>query len=236
MTERGITAIARSPQNITIGPSSLAYDNADVLIVTVDEWTVPVPRRLSGKIRIDLGAMFDECHSLDDHGRHHWRPIAPCAHATVQFDRPGLAWQGKAYVDMNTGSEPLETGFRGWTWSRETASGSTRILYDLEQRDGAQRGIAVEYRPDGSMQHFAPDPPQRLSRTGWLVPRATRAAPDRQARVLRTLEDTPFYSRSVLGLQREGVLANAVHESVDLDRFASRWVQMLLPFKMPRRP
>jgi carotenoid 1,2-hydratase len=27
----------------------------------------------------------------------------------------------------------------------------------------------------------------------------------------------------------------AVHESLSLDRFRSRWVQALLPFRMPRR-
>jgi len=27
-----------------------------------------------------------------------------------------------------------------------------------------------------------------------------------------------------------------MHESLDLDRFRSRWVQSLLPFRMPRRP
>jgi carotenoid 1,2-hydratase len=39
----------------------------------------------------------------------------------------------------------------------------------------------------------------------------------------------------MLGFCRDCAAANAVHESVDLDRFASRWVRMLLPFKMPRR-
>jgi carotenoid 1,2-hydratase len=28
---------------------------------------------------------------------------------------------------------------------------------------------------------------------------------------------------------------NAVHESLDLDRFSRRWVQLLLPFRLPRR-
>ena len=50
--------------------------------------------------------------------------------------------------------------------------------------------------------------------------------------MLRSFEDTPFYSRSLLGGMG---MAPAIHESVDLDRFASRWVQALLPFKMPRR-
>lgn len=33
------------------------------------------------------------------------------------------------------------------------------------------------------------------------------------------------------GLERDA--RRAIHESVDLDRFSARWVQMLLPFKMP---
>jgi carotenoid 1,2-hydratase len=32
-----------------------------------------------------------------------------------------------------------------------------------------------------------------------------------------------------------GEAATAVHESLDLDRFASPWVQAMLPFRMPRR-
>jgi carotenoid 1,2-hydratase len=39
----------------------------------------------------------------------------------------------------------------------------------------------------------------------------------------------------MLGLGSGPTVSNAIHESVDLDRFASRWVQVLLPFKMPRR-
>ena len=58
---------------------------------------------------------------------------------------------------------------------------------------------------------------------------------DTAARVLRTLEDTPFYSRSMIVSGNDINHGSAIHESVDLDRFASRWVQTLLPFKMPRR-
>jgi len=52
--------------------------------------------------------------------------------------------------------------------------------------------------------------------------------------VLRTYEDTPFYARSLLATEHDGLPATAMHESLDLDRFASRWVQCLLPFRMPR--
>jgi carotenoid 1,2-hydratase len=36
----------------------------------------------------------------------------------------------------------------------------------------------------------------------------------------------------IMGKGRE---FDAVHESLDLDRFSSRWVQSLLGFRMPRR-
>ena len=53
-------------------------------------------------------------------------------------------------------------------------------------------------------------------------------------RNLRTLEDTPFYARSLLtdGTQAPGLV---IHETLSLDRFGSNWVQSLLPFRMPRR-
>ncbi len=234
MTERGSRSLDRSASHIAIGPSCMSADGRR-LVIEIDEWTVPIPGRLRGTIAIDLGPVFQETHDLDAPGRHQWRPIAPLAEATVRFTRPGLAWQGRAYVDMNTGSEPLEAGFRSWTWSRESSDDATRILYDVKQRDGTERGLALAYGRDGSLTATGQDPVQGLPGTGWRVARTTRASAASPARVLRTLEDTPFYSRSLLAFDREGMTTHAVHESVDLDRFASRWVQMLLPFKMPRR-
>ncbi len=232
MTERGSASLDRAADHIAIGPSRMTAVGGRLLI-DIDELTVPVPRRLRGRIAVDLGPVFEARHSLDRNGRHDWRPIAPMAHAKVTFDQPGLSWSGRAYVDANSGSEPLEAGFRRWTWSRQEAGQSTRILYDVQQRDGTSGSLALDYRPDGSIHDFEPEPVQPLATTGWRVARQTRASLASPARVLRTLEDTPFYSRSMLGFGNNG--HRAVHESVDLDRFASRWVQVLLPFKMPRR-
>jgi len=234
MTERGRSRIDRSDTHIAIGPSRMAWSGSQ-LTIDIEEWGVPVPARMRGTITIELGPVFEHIHDLDSRGRHSWRPIAPCALATVSFEKPALSWRGRAYVDMNAGAEPLEAGFRNWTWSREDAGASTRILYDVQQRDGARRGLALDYRRDGSIKHINPDPVQDLPPTGWRVSRSTRAPAERPARLLRTLEDTPFYSRSVLGFERDGEMRSAINESVDLDRFAARWVQMLLPFKMPRR-
>jgi carotenoid 1,2-hydratase len=49
-----------------------------------------------------------------------------------------------------------------------------------------------------------------------------------------TFEDTPFYNRSHVRTVIQGEALDGFHESLDLDRFASPWVRMLLPFRMPR--
>ena len=51
----------------------------------------------------------------------------------------------------------------------------------------------------------------------------------------RQLEDTPFYARSLLATTLLGEPVTAVHESLSMLRFRQRWVQYLLPFRMPRR-
>jgi carotenoid 1,2-hydratase len=73
-----------------------------------------------------------------------------------------------------------------------------------------------------------------LPSTLWRVERRTRVDAQSSARVIATLEDTPFYARSVLETKLLGETATAMHESLCLDRFNSRWVQTLLPFRIPR--
>jgi carotenoid 1,2-hydratase len=52
--------------------------------------------------------------------------------------------------------------------------------------------------------------------------------------VIETLEDTPFYARSVIAGDLMGERVTAVHESLWMDRFTSPVVQAMLPFRMPR--
>jgi carotenoid 1,2-hydratase len=231
MTERGRGSLRRTPASLAIGPSGLDFDGRK-LVVEIDEWTVPMPRRLRGRATVDLGRVFAQTHYIDAAGRHRWGPVAPCATVDVEFDRPGIGWQGRAYVDMNEGGEPLEAGFSRWSWSRQERGEATRILYDTVCRDGSSRSLALDYHCDGTVEVVRPDPVQVLPRTRWLVGRATRSPAERPLRVVRTLEDTPFYSRSQLSGSDGG---GTIHESVDLRRFASPVVQAMLPFKMPRR-
>ncbi len=234
MTERGAAALVRTPDRLWIGPSGLTL-HGHRLVIDIDEWAVPIPRRLRGRVTVDLGPVFRQTHLLDAQGRHGWRPVAPCASVQVAFDRPGIGWSGPGYVDMNHGAEPLETTFASWNWSRQDRGDTTRILYDTLERDGVRRSLALDYHRDGRIEAIEPEPVQGLPRTLWRVARATRAAPDAPARVLRTLEDTPFYSRSLITSGEGPDSLTTMHESVDLRRFASPIVQAMLPFRMPRR-
>ncbi len=232
MTERRANTVERSETRYAVGASSLEW-RGDRLVITIDEWTVPIPRRLRGRITLHAETLFDDWHAIDAAGRHRWRPIMPMARAEVEFDKPDLCWKGGAYCDTNRGAVALERDFRSWNWSRTGGREAARVLYETEGRDGSARNLALEYRADGSIAPFEPPPLRVLPRTGWRVARATRS--DTPARVLRTLEDTPFYTRSTIASSLGGFEGVSIHESVDLGRFANPIVQAMLPFKMPRR-
>ncbi len=238
MTERGRAQVTRDARSLTIGPSSLRWDGA-TLVISVRETGVPLPRPIRGEVRVTPEALTGFSATLDDAGRHRWRPIAPRARVEVAFDRPGLSWIGTGYLDSNDGDEPLERGFRRWDWSRASlGGGETAILYDTFPRHGAERGIAIHVDQAGHVSPFEPPPLLALAKTAWRLPRFTRAelgSEAVEAHILRTLTDAPFYARSVLHTRLLGQRAEAIHESVDLGRFAAPWTQFMLPFRMPRR-
>jgi carotenoid 1,2-hydratase len=229
MTERSANSVQRGSDFLTIGPSALSWDGT-VLTVQINEIAAPIPRRIRGTVRLYPSALETRTLPLDITGRHRWRPIAPCARVEVALDRPGLSWSGQAYFDHNEGDRPLEADFASWNWSRTRVPNGTAILYEVERRDGPMT-LAMRYDDAGGVQDIAPPPPVRLPATLWRVPRQISAhAPA----VLQTLEDTPFYARSVIAAELLGHRVTAMHESLALDRFVTPWVQAMLPFRMPR--
>ncbi|MCE3001671.1 MAG: hypothetical protein LW860_03055 [Xanthomonadaceae bacterium] len=234
MTERGAGAATRGATTYVIGPSRLEWRD-DALVFDLDEVAVPLPRRIRGRVRVIPRALASHVALLDAAGRHRWRPIAPSARVEVALDAPGLSWSGEGYLDSNEGDEPLEANLRRWHWSRAPLRDGSTVLYDVEARDGARTALALRFDRGGAATAFEPPPMAELPPSPvWRIARASRSQQG-APRVARTLEDTPFYARSVVAQVLHGEAVNAVHESLDLDRFAHPLVQAMLPFRMPRR-
>ncbi|WP_405231358.1 carotenoid 1,2-hydratase [Lentisalinibacter salinarum] len=233
-TERRTARVERSADEFRIGPSRVRRDGDDLLF-EIDEVTVPVPTRLRGTVRVRPEIPGAGPYVLDTEGRHHWQPLAPRARVEVDLSSPASHWSGSGYLDSNWGDDALERDFVGWNWSRMDAGQDTAVLYDAVRRDGSRHSLALRFAPDGGTTNFEAPPAAILPATGWRVARTTRAEEPGGARVLRTLEDTPFYARSIVEAQLFGETLTGIHESLSLDRFASPWVQCLLPFRAPRR-
>jgi carotenoid 1,2-hydratase len=235
MTERPRAKMQRSADALTIGPSSLSWDGA-VLKVEIDEVTAPLPSRIRGEIRVRPDGLNTEQIALDLDHRHLWWPIAPCSRVEVDLAQPGLNWSGPGYLDANMGSEPLERAFSVWNWSRAKIGKDTAVLYDVSPRQGAEMSVAVRFDKSGRAQAFEPPPRNNLSTTGWRIRRETRADRGHSPQVRRTLENAPFYARSLLDTHLLECPTLAMHETLSLDRFRSGFVQAMLPFRMPRWP
>jgi carotenoid 1,2-hydratase len=235
MTERTGARVQRRAEHLQIGPSALDWDGTR-LRVTVNEVTAPWPRRIRGEVLVQADAWLNRCYPLDPGGLHQWQPVAPVARIEVALTHPALRWQGAAYLDANFGARPLERDFAGWHWSRAALSRRrSAVLYDVTAADGGRMALALQMDHQGRVEEFAPPPAVGLSGTRWGITRRTRADAGAAPRVAQTLEDGPFYARSVLATHLLGQPATAIHESLSLQRFSAPWVQALLPFRMPRR-
>lgn len=235
MTERGREQVSRSADRFRIGPSVVAWDGT-ALTVTVRETRVPQMTPLTGVIRVIPEALTAVEAVLDSAGAHVWRPFAPRARIEVAFSRPALTWSGEGYLDGNFGTRALEADFSYWTWSRAPHRDGAVTFYDAERRDGSVLDLGIRFGADGGAERVESPPKAALPRTLWRVRRETRADAGSAPRVARRMEDAPFYARATLDSTLWGERTAAVHEALDLDRFAAGWVKGLLPFRMPRPP
>ena len=229
MTERGRNSVEQDRGRFAVGPSQLRWDQ-DRLIIDFDERSMPFARPVRGRVVVRPDYLNATAFHLDTAGRHLWQPLAPSARIEVDLDRPGLSWQGHAYLDTNAGERALEDDFVRWNWSRSQRGAVTHITYAVTDHEGAERGSGIDFDQAGEISlHEAPEA-QVLSSTGWGIQRPARSRVELD--VVRTLEDTPFYARSLLSTPNS---TPVMHESLALDRFKTRWVRFLLPFRMPRR-
>ncbi|MCZ8374782.1 MAG: hypothetical protein O9342_05345 [Beijerinckiaceae bacterium] len=234
MTERGAAAVERAPGLFRVGPSALEERGED-LVIRVSERGMPIPRAVRGEIRLRPEARGDTSYLLNPHGQHIWRPLAPRCHVELAFDEPALRWQGTGYIDHNRGAMPLESGFIDWTWCRGDTETGSLVGYSGRHQDGTPFSLGLAHDADGTAHHIALPANQKLTGTFWRVPREVPADAGTRPEVQATLEDTPFYSRSVVRTQLAGQSVTMMHESLSLTRFTHPVVQAMLPFRMPRR-
>lgn len=232
MTERGRRWISRDATQFKIGPSAMHWEDG-VLVIDIDEVTVPIPSRLRGQVRLTPSAICGHEVRLDPEGLHAWRPVAPFSRVQADFERPALRWTGMGYHDSNWGAVPLEDSFESWVWSRAATKNGAAIVYDTVLRDGTTSAFALHIGADGGVAERPLPPRCAMRSTFWRMARHMGA--ERGFEAVSLLEDSPFYARTLLKLDTAEGMADAFHESLSLKRFRNPVVQMMLPFKMPRR-
>jgi carotenoid 1,2-hydratase len=232
MTERGRGRVSRDATHLQIGPSGLRW-SGDALHIVLDELAVPWPSRIRGSVTVQVPRRFD--HPVALAPGHRWCPIAPAARVEVALG--DTCWSGPGYLDANHGDAPLESAFERWDWSRaHLAGGDSVVLYDVARIGLAplRLGLRFDMRA-GEVCAIDPPPAATLPPTLWRIARGGRTDAGSTTYVVRTLTDAPFYARSLLDARWLGERVTAMHESLSLPRFASPWVQAMLPFRMPRR-
>ncbi|MEL6387053.1 MAG: hydratase [Pseudomonadota bacterium] len=239
MTERGGRHCERTADRFVIGPSGLVWDGSR-LVISVAERSTPFLQPVKGTITVDVSDLGMVAHALSDTGGHHWRPMNPSVAVEVDFDAPALSWRGRGYLDMNWGNEGLEQGFRFWDWSRfDLGGGQSAVLYRTDPRIGDGRQLAFRFDGKGGVERFeSVDTPGLAPTRIWRIRRPAMAAASDAGtgavRLVRTFEDTPFYSRSEVAADLFGRARPGVHESFDGNRLKRGVVKAMLPFRMPR--
>ena len=235
MTERGRQSLQRTARSFQVGPSQLSYDG-QCFMLRFDEVQCPWPRKLQGTVRVHPRAFTQFETTLDDWGRHRWGPIAPCSRVEVDLPQVGLRWSGQGYLDSNSGDEPIHVPFRSWDWSRAVLpDGRTAVIYDVQQRQGPGHVVSRLFDANGRDEPLEAPARVQLPRTAWGIRRHVHSDTGFVPRVSEVFEDTPFYVRDVVSTSLLGHRVTSVHETLDTNRLVSWPVQLMLPFRMPRR-
>jgi len=231
LTEQQAERVARGRDHIRLGESEVGWRDGR-LEVRIDERTAPWGATLRGSVRLTPHSLPGPTVALDGEGAYRWRAHAPFATVEVELTEPRVTFRGVGYLDSNQSDAPLEDAFSSWTWSRAADATGATIAYDVVLRDGSTRRCGVELPRDGAARPETTSELATLPSSLFGLDRAMRSEDARATRLLRTVEDGPFYARSVVETSRHGRRAHGMHEIVSLDRFRAPWVQFLVPYRM----
>lgn len=232
MTERPKESVFRNKQEFVIGSSCVSWDGR-ALHIDIDEWSVPLFKKIKGRVSVYPEQLYDFSTPLDPKALHHWGPIAPASRVEVNLNQPHQSWSGHAYVDSNEGVEPIAKTFTEWDWNRaHLADGTCVVVYDCQFHHDKDNVLALRFHKSGEIEPFKAPARRMMKDTAWKMSRRIRSEHDLGS--IRQLEDTPFYQRAVVDNNLCGERVKSFHETLNAVRFDSGWVQALLPWRMPR--
>jgi carotenoid 1,2-hydratase len=254
LTEHAITASDRDSSTLAIGHSSMRWDRrGSALHINVDERSARIVGKsvpIRGSITLTPESHPGSPRVLDDWGqhRHHWWPIAPLASIEVALSEPSVNFRGHGYHDANWGDASLESAFERWSWSRARLDdGHAAIFYDTMSRGGGiERRVSLLIDRHGQSEPLDDITKQhRLPMTRWGLTRSVWSDSDsdsdfvlnddaEKVRVVRALEDTPFYARALVRTSIRKRPVVAMHEAMSCARLSRAWVRFLINFRMRR--
>ena len=238
MTDRGSSALQQSKYSLTVGPSSMIWDEVEKsLVISINEVSsLPFVSRVKGTIIVKPKSVTDVELPLTSSGTHIWRPFAPTAEIEVDLNMSGWKWSGHGYFDANFGTRALEQDFNYWTWGRFPISGGTKCFYDLELKDGKTESYAFDFDADGQGSSIVDPPPiKKFNRSLWSIKRSTRCDKSYEPRQIKNMLDAPFYSRAAVETTLDGQKTTGVFEALDLHRFRNPVILAMLAVRVPRR-
>ena len=97
MTDRGSSALQQSEHSITIGPSSMIWDDTEKsLVISINEISsLPLVSQLKGTIVVKPKSITDVELPLTSDGTHIWVPFARTSGIAVVVSTAGWKWSGQ---------------------------------------------------------------------------------------------------------------------------------------------
>ncbi len=234
--ERAGAAVDRGADGVTIGASAMQWTRDD-LHVSLAERGVAFGGRAAGHVRgkvvVRPSVLAHREVALTGDGAHRWWPVAPIADIEVDLPSLGVRFRGHGYHDANAGDVPVEASVATWHWMRARAGRDAILAYDVVEAGGRRSSVAMRVGGSGRIDSACLEE-AALPRSTWGIERRARADAGAPSRIVRALEDGPFYARALVETRLDGRGVVAMHETLDARRLRSAWVRFLTAFRMRR--